>query len=304
MIDYGRLWQCLAGLGLGDWRGPLEPLIRERFTPTGHGDLPRWRETLATLRETPAGDTGRIRELLLTLAPWRKGPFDVAGVTIDAEWRSNLKWARLAAAIAPLEGRSVLDVGCGNGYYMLRMLEAGARAVLGVDPTLLYCLQFLAVCRYLAPQPAFALPLALHELPAEARAFDTVFSMGALYHRRAPLDHLRELRGALRPGGQLVLETLFLPGEDAFARTPAERYARMRNVWLLPTAPELLTWLARSGFRDAEVADRSRTTPAEQRRTGWMPFESLADALDPGDPERTVEGWPAPRRVVVLANAG
>ena len=29
---------------------------------------------------------------------------------------------------------------------------------------------------------------------------------------------------------------------------------------------------------------------------------SLAEALDPSDPSRTVEGWPAPRRVVVLAN--
>lgn len=303
MIDYERLWQCLAGIGLDAWRTPLEPLIRERFAPGSHGDLPRWREALEALRETPEGDTARIRQCLLTLLPWRKGPFDVGSITIDAEWRSDLKWARVEDAIEPLAGRRVLDVGCGNGYYMLRMLDAGAAAVIGADPMLLYCLQFLAVCRYRAPQPAFALPLTLDELPAEARAFDTVFSMGVLYHRHSPLDHLRELRGALRPGGQLVLETLFLPGEDAFARTPADRYARMRNVWLLPTVPELLTWLSRSGFRGAEVADRSPTTPAEQRQTEWMPFESLADALDPDDPDLTIEGWPAPRRVVVLANA-
>jgi tRNA (mo5U34)-methyltransferase len=303
MIDYERLWRCLAESGLGDWREPLEPAIRERFTSAGHGDLPGWHDALEALRETPEGDTARIRELLLTLVPWRKGPFDVGGVTIDAEWRSDLKWARLEGAIAPLVGRRILDVGCGNGYYMLRMLDAGARSVIGVDPMLLYCLQFLAVCRYRTPQPAFALPLTLDELPGEGRAFDTVFSMGVLYHRRSPLEHLRQLHGALRPGGQLVLETLFLPGEEAFARTPADRYARMRNVWLLPTIPELRTWLVRSGFRDDEVVDRSRTTTSEQRSTEWMPNESLADALDPDDPNRTVEGWPAPRRVVVLANA-
>jgi tRNA (mo5U34)-methyltransferase len=303
MIDFERLWQCLSEIGLGTWRASLEPLLHDRFTPAGHGDLPRWRDALAALRETPEGDPARIREQLLALAPWRKGPFEVAGVAIDAEWRSDLKWARLEGAIAPLAGRRVLDVGCGNGYYMLRMLDAGAEAVIGVDPMLLYCLQFLAVCHYRAPQPAFALPLTLDELPAGARAFDTVFSMGVLYHRRSPLDHLLALRGALKPGGQLVLETLFLPGDEALARTPEERYARMRNVWLLPTVPELLTWLTRSGFRDLQIVDRSRTTPQEQRRTEWMPFESLEDALGPADTGRTIEGWPAPRRVLVLAMA-
>ena len=127
--------------------------------------------------------------------------------------------------------------------------------------------------------------------------------MGVLYHQRSPLDHLRQLRGTLRPGGQLVLETLFVPGEESFACTPEDRYARMRNVWLLPTIAELTTWLRRTGFRDINIVDQSITTTAEQRSTEWMRFESLAEALDPADPGRTVEGWPAPRRVVAVAQA-
>jgi len=74
-------------------------------------------------------------------------------------------------------------------------------------------------------------------------------------------------------------------------------------VWLLPTIAELTTWLRRSGFDDVEIVDESLTTPDEQRSTEWMPFESLREALNPDDPERTVEGWPAPRRVVAVANA-
>jgi len=77
----------------------------------------------------------------------------------------------------------------------------------------------------------------------------------------------------------------------------------MRNVWLLPTIAELATWLTQSGFRDIEFVDESLTTIDEQRSTEWMTFDSLAQALDPDDPSRTVEGWPAPRRVVVLAKA-
>jgi tRNA (mo5U34)-methyltransferase len=241
--------------------------------------------------------------LLLSLAPWRKGPFEVNGVTIDSEWRSNLKWDRLKDRITPLANRAVLDVGSGNGYTALQIRDAGARAVIGIDPTLLYVMQFLALEVFGRSQAVFILPLRLHELPPNSGKFDTTFSMGVLYHQRSPLEHLRQLGETLRPGGQLVLETIFVPGEESFACTPTDRYARMRNVWLLPTISELCTWLRRSGFVDVEVIDESLTTTDEQRSTEWMAFESLQEALRPGDPEWTVEGWPAPRRVVVVANS-
>lgn len=297
LFDYPALWRCLEDIGLPGWRAALEPVLRQRLNDEAHGDFRAWREAVERLG---SGDT---REQLMALHPWRKGPFELDGVTIDSEWRSDLKWERLRDGIEPLAGRRVLDVGCGNGYYALRMRAAGARAVIGIDPTLLYVLQFLAVQHFERTPDAFVLPLRMHEIPPDARAFDTVFSMGVLYHQRSPLEHLRELKGALRRGGQLVLETIYVPGEESYACTPAGRYARMRNVWLLPTIAELTTWLARSGFTDIGVVDRSVTTTDEQRSTDWMRFESLAEALDPDRPDRTVEGWPAPRRVVAVAKA-
>lgn len=299
MTDLEPLWRALDGLGLGTWRETLQPLLEERLAPTSHGDMPGWLEILERL---PASSADESRELLRRLNPWRKGPFTLGDVEIDAEWRSDVKWARIGGAIQPLDGRTVLDVGCGNGYYALRMREAGATTVIGIDPTLLYVIQFQAIARYLSPGGVFVLPLRLAELPPDSHSFDTVFSMGVLYHQRSPLDHLRQLRGSLRRGGELVLETIYIPGEESFACTPANRYARMRNVWLLPTIAELTTWLERTGFADIRVVDTSVTTPAEQRSTPWMTFESLPEALDPENPERTVEGWPAPRRVVTIAN--
>ena len=297
--DNATLARVLGILQLDHWLEPLAALADERVSESAHGDFERWRDAVAGL-PSATSDAER-RDLLMQLAPWRKGPFDVGGVHIDAEWRSDLKWQRVAGGIEPLEGRRVLDVGCGNGYYALRMADAGAAAVLGIDPTLLYVMQFLAVTAYLERPPVSVLPLRLQELPDACHAFDTTFSMGVLYHQRSPLDHLRQLRATLRPGGQLVLETIFIPGEESYACTPAERYARMKNVWLLPTLAELSTWLRRTGFRDVEIIDTAVTTVAEQRSTEWMTFESLADALDPEDPTRTVEGWPAPRRVVLTA---
>lgn len=310
---------ALTAAGLDDWTEVIAPLCRQRLAPSAHGDLPRWQAALEALPELECSDpvlneavvklggplddqTRRtLAATLQVLSPWRKGPFEVCGVAIDAEWRSHLKWNRVHNHIEALAGRQVLDVGSGNGYYALRMAGAGARGVIGVDPTILYVAQFAALKRFAPTVPVQVLPLRLHELPPEARAFDTTFSMGVLYHQRSPIDHLRQLRGTLRPGGQLVLETLFLPGEASFAFTPPGRYARMKNVWLLPTITELRTWLARCGYRDVVVVEESRTTINEQRSTDWMPFESLADALDPADPDRTVEGWAAPRRVVVTA---
>ncbi|MDZ7642882.1 MAG: tRNA 5-methoxyuridine(34)/uridine 5-oxyacetic acid(34) synthase CmoB [Woeseiaceae bacterium] len=320
-----HLYRDLDAAGLGHWRDSLEPLLEARLADTAHGDMPGWRAAVARIaalgaqHDTAAGgaelaaDTVRIgaplpdgprdalREALLALSPWRKGPFEIGGVTVDTEWRSDLKWRRIAAAMSPLAGRRVLDVGCGNGYYALRMHGAGVDCVVGVDPTLVYVMQFEALATLLPPLPVHVLPLRLEELPPAEAAFDTIFSMGVLYHQRSPIEHLRTLRRLLAPGGELVLETLILPGDEARAATPPGRYARMRNVWLLPTRPELTTWLARTGWHDIRVADVSVTTPDEQRTTEWMPFESLAEALDPADPTRTVEGWPAPRRAAVIA---
>jgi len=271
MLDYPALWQALADLGEASWQPRIESLIRARLSDSGHGDFAKWRNALDHIRNVP-GDNSTSRDQLLALSPWRKGPFELGGITINSEWRSNLKWDRLKDKIAPLQDRAVLDVGSGNGYYALQMQDAGARTVIGIDPTILYAIQFLAVEYYLRPRCVFVLPLRLEELPERTRQFDTTFSMGVLYHQRS-------------------------------ASTPEHRYARMRNVWMLPTVSELCIWLQRCGFANVEVVDESLTTCDEQRSTEWMTFESLREALDPKDPSLTVEGWPSPRRVVVLANA-
>jgi len=126
--------------------------------------------------------------------------------------------------------------------------------------------------------------------------------MGVLYHRRSPFDHLKELKGALRPGGELVLETLVVPGEAHRVLVPDDRYARMRNVWFLPSAPELVRWLVRAGFKNVRTVDINQTSIKEQRATPWMTYQSLQDFLDPSDLNRTVEGYPAPTRAILVAN--
>jgi tRNA (mo5U34)-methyltransferase len=302
MFDFDALTASLEQLDLADWNETLVPLLRRRLSGETHGDWQRWNAVVEALPRA-RGDARRVRELLMGLHPWRKGPLQLDDVFIDTEWRSDWKWARVRDAIAPLDGRRILDVGSGNGFYALEMRKAGADLVIGVDPTLLFAMQFLAINVFAADPRVFILPCRLEETPPANGAFDTTFSMGVLYHQRNPHVHLEQLRKTLRPGGQLVLETLFLPGDDARAATPPDRYARMRNVWSLPTVPLLETWLEESGYRELTVVDQSVTTTEEQRSTDWMTFESLRDALDPDDSSLTIEGWPAPRRVVITAEA-
>ena len=248
-------------------------------------------------RDLDEAGQARLAEALQGLKPWRKGPFRLFGVQIDAEWRSDLKWARIAPHL-DLEGARVLDVGCGNGYYGWRMLEAGAASVTGVDPSLLFVLQHAAVAYYADDPRNLVLPLALEDLDT-GRAFDAVFSMGVVYHRRDPAAHVRALTRHAHRDTVVVLETLVVDGGPI---ERPDRYARMRNVHVIPDVATLAGWLGAAGFATVRLVDRSVTTVAEQRATAWMTYQSLADALDPDDPTRTVEGYPAPERAVMIAS--
>ena len=240
MIDYQPLIERWRGGDLDAWARLLPEQLARGLSPQRYGDLSRWLEVLRQLPDLPVDHirldeprvgassaraldpavSEQLRGALQGLHPWRTGPFELFGVHIDTEWRSDWKWDRLAHAIDDLAGRRVLDVGCGSGYHCWRMLGAGAAEVIGIDPTPLFVLQYWALRKYLQRDEVWVLPLGIEQLPAKLQAFDSVFSMGVLYHRRSPMDHLLELRDCLRPGGQLVLETLVIEGSPGTSLYP------------------------------------------------------------------------------------
>jgi len=326
MFDYHALYDDLFTYmeqgSLAPWLKSLLPLLKRKFHEKPHGDLNRWLEAYNTLpnlnpdsvslassrvgaQTTPPLDSSD-QESLMTglkgLIPWRKGPYDLFGVHIDTEWRSDWKWDRIAQHIAPLKNRLVLDVGCGSGYHCWRMLGEGASRVIGIDPSYLFLIQFQAIKKYCGPKrDIHLLPVRMEDVTPNLEAFDTTFSMGVLYHRRSPIDHLLELKGTLRKGGQLVLETLVCEGECGYSLVPEDRYSMMRNVWFIPSIPTMELWLRRAGFRDIRCVEYNLTRQEEQRKTDWMKFQSLSDFLDPSDPGKTVEGYPAPMRATFVA---
>ena len=303
------------------WRDRLQHELDALLRNRRHGKLHSWVEaleatpkltpatlslttptiTLGTAEECSSEEQAKIKAQLFALSPWRKGPFSCFGNHIDTEWRSDWKWERVKPHIQPLDGRVVLDIGCGSGYHCWRMVGEGARYVLGVDPSQLFMMQFRMIKHFAGDQPLDIVPLGIEHLPRSQPAFDTVFSMGVLYHRRSPIDHLLELRDFLKPGGELVLETLVIEDQDGMTLVPKDRYAQMRNVWFIPSCPTMETWLQRAGFTDIRLRDVNVTTTDEQRATPWMTYQSLSDFLDPSDPRKTVEGYPSPTRAIWTA---
>ncbi|WP_432414014.1 tRNA 5-methoxyuridine(34)/uridine 5-oxyacetic acid(34) synthase CmoB [Pantoea allii] len=319
MIDFGRFYQQIAVGPLAKWLEVLPAQISDWQRENLHGHFRNWYKSLEYLPllepqrldllnsvsadRDDISDRHRqgIEKLLRNLMPWRKGPYSLYGTEINTEWRSDWKWERVLPHISSLAGRTVLDVGCGSGYHMWRMIGAGAHLVVGIDPMQLFLCQFEAVRKLLNDdRRAHLLPLGIEQLPV-LQAFDTVFSMGVLYHRRSPLDHLLQLKNQLVNGGELVLETLVIEGDVNQVLVPGERYAQMRNVYFIPSAEALKSWLEKCGFVDVRIVDFALTSTEEQRRTDWMTSESLAEFLAPDDSSKTVEGYPAPLRAVLVA---
>ncbi len=242
-----------------------------------------------------------LERIVEGLIPWRKGPFSLCGVHIDAEWRADKKWDRIRPALRSIEGKKVADVGCNNGYYMLRMLSECPQLVVGFDPNARFYYQFDLIRRLTAIENVYYELLGIEDLDLFQGFFDTVLCMGVIYHRRDPYQALQNLRDSLKPGGQLILESLATPGQEPHCLCPIDRYGKMRNVWYVPSEGCLCAWLVRSGYIDIEVVSRAVLTFEEQRKTALAPYESLDDFLDPNNPMLTVEGYPAPLRIALSA---
>ncbi|MCU7940056.1 MAG: tRNA 5-methoxyuridine(34)/uridine 5-oxyacetic acid(34) synthase CmoB [gamma proteobacterium symbiont of Bathyaustriella thionipta] len=314
---YEPLYQAMQDSALEKWATQL-PEQLESLSPESHGDYERWNSALKQLPEivhcdvdltadnlqvtcSASMDAVQLEASLKQLSPWRKGPYQINDLLIDTEWHSDWKWNRIKDHISPLKKRTVLDIGCGNGYHCWRMHGEGARLVIGIDPSWLFWMQFQAMKHFIGEKPVHILPMGIEALPKNMEAFDTVFSMGVFYHRRSPIDHLLQLKSTLRKGGELVLETLVVEGEQGESLVPDNRYAKMRNVWFLPSVDTMKQWLQRCGFKQIKVVDINQTSTEEQRTTSWMPYESLKDFLDPDDHNKTIEGYPAPERATFIA---
>ncbi len=240
---------------------------------------------------------------LASFRPWRKGPFEIFGHRVEANWDSHKKWDRVLKFADSIENKRICDIGCNNGYYLFRMLAHRPRQAIGLDPVPAFheCFSFLAAFLGHHARSLEFRPRGFDALAEENEPFDLIYCMGIAYHHPDPLGLLRLIHGALGAGGQLIFETQAVPGHESRALFPAGRYAGARGVWFLPDRDCAINWLRRAGFRDVVFQEEHEYRSEHVRRPPWADIPGLAEGLDPADPARTIEGYPAPVRMLLSA---
>lgn len=240
-----------------------------------------------------------ILQTAKSLIPWRKGPFKIFDLEIDSEWQSNIKY-NLIRPFFDLKDKVVADIGCNNGYYMFRMLEDKPKRLVGFDPSPLTLHQFEFINHFVKSDIVYEM-LGVEHLEFYNHKFDFIFMLGVLYHRADPVGTLKSLAKGLNSKGEILIDTFMIDGEEELCLTPNKRYSKIPNIYFIPTISALRNWLERAGFEDIEVIATTITTSEEQRKTIWSFDQSLEDFLDENDKTKTVEGYPAPKRVYMKA---
>ncbi len=197
--------------------------------------------------------------------------FDALEGRFHAEVGSeDVRLSALRDALGKLEGRRVLDLGCGKGRFARPLQEAGA-AVIGLDLSA----GMLASADGLARVRASA-----RRLPFAASAFDAVVAVEVLEHVHAVGDVLEEVHRVLRPGGIVAIVDKNAAALDArrpwlpsaFVKWIDER----RGLWMYPADapvrerwfwPKAMARLLETHFEDVRVAHLMH--PQEER---WAVF--------------------------------
>ncbi len=251
------------------------------------------------IKDLSRQDAQQIKETALLMKPWRKGPFQINDLFIDSEWQSQIKYNLLEPHFN-LKDKVVGDIGCNNGYYLFRMLSQEPKKLIGFDPSAIYYSQFQFINHFIKSDIVYEL-LGVEHVEFYEHKFDTLFCLGVLYHRSDPIAMLKSLFKGLNKGGELILDTFMIDGEGEMCLTPRDRYSKIPNIYFVPTVNALKNWCFRAGFETVEVLEIMKTEPTEQRKTEWIETQSLEDFLDPDDQTKTVEGYPAPKRVYIKA---
>ena len=240
-----------------------------------------------------------IESVAKSLKPWRKGPFKINDLEILSEWNSAIKYNLLEPHLN-LKDKIIGDIGCNNGYYMFRMLKQNPQTIIGFDPMPLCKMQFDFLQFFIRDNRVILELLGIEDLPFYPQKFDVLLCLGVLYHRKDPLNSIKIIFDSLQNGGEAIFDSLIIDGEDEIALCPKGRYAKMPNVYFIPTLNTFKNWLSKCGFKEIAHIATLKTGIDEQRKTEWSSAESLEDFLD-STQNYTIEGYPAPKRAYLKA---
>jgi len=158
--------------------------------------------------------------------------------------------------LGPLDGDRCLEIGCGGGVLLERVLAAGASSVAGLDhsPDMLA----LSMARNAEALATDRLALKLGDasaIPWAGQSFDAVYTANMFFYIKDPAAVLDEVFRVLRPGGRLVIHTAPGPLPPPSLKTWWVLLP-MVSAMHVHTDPEMADLYKNAGFTDVTVSSK------------------------------------------------
>jgi len=165
-------------------------------------------------------------------------------------------FAQVMQWLAPVDGDRCLEIGCGGGVLLERVLAAGASSVAGLDhsPDMLA----LSMARNAEALATERLALKLGDasaIPWADQSFDAVFTANMFFYIEDPAVVLGEVFRVLRPGGRLVIHTAPGPLPPPSLKTWWVLIP-MVSVMHVHTDAEMADLYKNAGFTDVAVSSK------------------------------------------------
>ena len=162
-------------------------------------------------------------------------------------------------AAVDFRGKSVLDIGCWDGYWSFYAERHGAASILATDDVTQNWASgegLRLAKRLLSSRVEIKQDQSIYELTRLGRTFDVILCLGVYYHLLDPFYALTQIRHCCRPGALVVLEGdlgvgsnevryglgearpgLFVPSASALNNLLRAAYLEVRSQRFLKTGP-------------------------------------------------------------------
>jgi len=170
---------------------------------------------------------------------------------VDRKFRSDVfnRYYRTFETLEPLDGKTVLDIGCGSGPYVVEAARLGSKKVSGLDmaQNMLDLARKRAEVANVADKCEFVLGTFPQDAPEEE--FDYSITMGVMDYIADPLAFLTALAGQIK-----ICAVLSFPSRHWF-RTPFRqiRYWLKRCPVYFYESTQLEELAKQAGFSDIKI---------------------------------------------------
>jgi len=175
------------------------------------------------------------------------------GETGDAEER-KLEMMRLPA---DLSGKSILDIGCNEGFFSFDAERRGAKRVVAIDKSSDARDKFHLIKELMHSRVEFQFADLLELDPNKLGKFDIVFFLSVFHHLRYPFQVLDRIFELTRE--YAIMEFVeAVPEEDLGQSVLVRKLSKKGHLHILPTRQFTIEMLTRAGYREIEILGTHR----------------------------------------------